>query len=107
LLAEYPQLKQRFSQIAFFLSVGEDDRISPPESVREVAEHLRRSGVRRLELSVHRGGHQLDARDLGKALGWLRAQIFQPGVAQHSPAGDGERLSAMDTAASLAPHRSR
>jgi predicted esterase len=87
LLGEYPTVKERFSQIAFFLSVGEDDRVAPPGSVREVAEHLRRSGVQRLELSVHRGGHRLDARDLSKALGWLRAQIVHRGLDQHPPAG--------------------
>jgi predicted esterase len=75
LLGEFPTVKDRFSQIAFFLSVGEEDRIAPPDSVREVAEHLRRSGVQRLELSVHRGGHRLDVRDLSKALGWLRARL--------------------------------
>jgi len=42
--------------------------------VREVADHLRRSGVQHLEVSVHRGEHRLDTRDLSKALGWLRAQ---------------------------------
>jgi predicted esterase len=61
--------------MAFFLSVGEEDRIAPPAAVREVADHLRRSGVQRLELSVHRGGHRLDARDSSKALRWLRAQM--------------------------------
>jgi predicted esterase len=73
LLREYPQVQQPFSQMAFFLSVGEEDRIAPPASVREVADHLRRSGARRLQLSVHRGGHRLDTRDLDKALRWLRA----------------------------------
>jgi predicted esterase len=74
LLREYPALEERFSQMAFFLSVGEEDRIAPPAAVREVAGHLRRSGAQRLELSVHRGGHRLDAQDLDKALRWLRAQ---------------------------------
>jgi predicted esterase len=75
LLREYPAVKERFAQMAFFLSVGEEDRIAPPAAVREVAGHLRRSGVQHLELSVHRGGHRLDTRDLSKALRWLRAQI--------------------------------
>ena len=74
LLGEFPVVKERFSQIAFFLSVGDADRIAPPESVREVADQLRRSGVQRLEVSVHRGEHRLDTRDLGRALGWFRAQ---------------------------------
>jgi predicted esterase len=77
LLAEFPTVKEPFSQIAFFLSVGAEDRIAPPDSVRDVAAQLRRSGVQRLELSVHRGGHRLDARDLSRALGWLRAQSQQ------------------------------
>src|SRR5690606_17649292 len=85
LLGQFPAVKDRFTQIAFFLSVGEDDRIAPPDAVREVARHLRGSGVRQLELSVHRGGHRLDARELSKALGWLRARI--PGVATGGDAG--------------------
>jgi predicted esterase len=75
LLREFPAAQERFSQMAFFLSVGQEDRIAPPTAVREVADHLRRSGVRRLELSVHRGGHRLDAGDLSKALRWLSAPI--------------------------------
>jgi predicted esterase len=75
LLGEFPAVKERFSQIAFFLSVGEEDRIAPPAAVREVAGHLRRSGVQRLELAVHRGGHRLDPQTLSLALRWLRAQI--------------------------------
>jgi predicted esterase len=75
LLAEYPAVRERFSQIAFFLSVGNDDRISPPAAVRSVAEHLRSSGARQLELSVHRGGHRLDVQDLSKALRWFRTQL--------------------------------
>jgi predicted esterase len=81
LLREYPALEERFSQMAFFLSVGEEDRIAPPAAVREVAGHLRRSGAQRLELSVHRGGHRLDARDLDKALRWLREQASPRGGA--------------------------
>jgi predicted esterase len=73
LLREFPAAKERFSQMAFFLSVGEEDRIAPPAAVREVAAHLRGSGVQHLELSVHRGGHRLDPQDLSKALRWLRA----------------------------------
>ena len=75
LLGEFPTMKERLAQMAFFLSVGEDDRIAPPAAVREVADQLRRSGVRRLKRSVHRGGHRLDARELSKALRWLRAQL--------------------------------
>jgi predicted esterase len=74
LLREFPAAKERFSHIAFFLSGGEEDRIAPPAAVRDVADNLRRSGVQRLELSLHRGGHRLDRRDLSKALRWLRAQ---------------------------------
>jgi predicted esterase len=74
LLGEFPEVKERFSQMAFFLSVGEEDRIAPPAAVREVADHLRRSGVERLELLVHRGGHRLDPQTLSVALRWLRAQ---------------------------------
>jgi predicted esterase len=79
LLTEYPAVRERFSQIAFFLSVGNDDRISPPGAVRSVAEHLRSSGARRVELSVYRGGHRLDVQDLSKALRWFRSQLaLQP-----------------------------
>ncbi|HTV24033.1 MAG TPA: hypothetical protein VMG12_35320, partial [Polyangiaceae bacterium] len=78
LLREFPAAKERFTQVPFFLSVGEEDRISPPDSVRAVANELRRSGVQRVELSVHRGGHRLDPHDLGKALGWLRARSPEP-----------------------------
>jgi hypothetical protein len=75
LLAQYPGARERFSQIAFFLSAGADDRIAPLASVRGVAEHLRRSGVRRLQLSEHTGGHRLDPKDLTLALRWFRASI--------------------------------
>lgn len=74
LLHQYPEVKDRFAQIAFFLSAGRTDRIAPLESVRSVAEGLRRSGVEHLELSVHPGGHQLDKQDLSKALRWFQAQ---------------------------------
>jgi predicted esterase len=75
LLGEYPAVKDRFSQIAYYLSVGEDDRISPPASVRDVAKHLRASGAQRVEVSTHGGGHRLDTRDLSQALRWFRAQL--------------------------------
>lgn len=74
LLGEYPAVQERFSHVAFFLSAGEEDRIAPLESVREVAAQLRQSGAERVELSVHRGGHQLDAKDLTLGLRWLEAQ---------------------------------
>jgi predicted esterase len=74
LLKQYPTVQEPFSQIAFFLSVGTEDRIAPPAAVRSVAEQLRRSGVRHLELSIHPGGHRLDAGDLSKALNWFRTQ---------------------------------
>jgi hypothetical protein len=82
LLQQYPQVKERFSQIAFFLSAGRTDRIAPLEAVQSVAEGLRRSGVEHLELSVHPGGHQLDKQDLSRALRWFHAQ-------QHAPHGAG------------------
>jgi len=50
LLAEFPAVKERPSEMAVFLSVGEEDRIAPPAAVREVADHLRRSGVQQVEL---------------------------------------------------------
>jgi len=75
LLAQYPTVKERFSQIAFFLSAGADDHIAPPTAVRAVAEQLRNSGVKRQQLSVHPGGHRLDVRDLSLALRWFRTQI--------------------------------
>jgi predicted esterase len=75
LLHEYPQVKERFSQIAFYLSAGRTDRIATLDAMRSVAEGLRRSGVEHLELSVHPGGHQLDKQDLGKALRWFQAQL--------------------------------
>jgi predicted esterase len=80
LLTQYPSVRERFSQIAFFLSVGADDRIAPPDSGRQVAEQLRKSGVRQLEVSVHPGGHRLDRRDLAKALHWFRTQ--RPGAGE-------------------------
>jgi predicted esterase len=75
LLAEYPSVRHSFSRIAFFLSAGKDDRIAPLSSVRAVAEHLRGSGVQRLELSEHPGEHRLDPRDLERALRWFQTQI--------------------------------
>jgi predicted esterase len=72
LLAQYPAVRERFSEIAYFLSAGSDDRIAPPAAVRTVAEHLRGSGVKHLELSEHPGDHRLDPRDLAKALRWFR-----------------------------------
>jgi predicted esterase len=75
LLGQYPTVKERFSQIAFFLSAGADDQIAPPTAVRAVAEQLRNSGVKRQQLSVHPGGHRLDVRDLSLALRWFRTQL--------------------------------
>jgi predicted esterase len=75
LLRQYPAAQKRFSQIAIFLSVGDEDRIAPPASVRSVAAQLRQSGVERLELSEYRGGHRLDTRELREALRWFRTQI--------------------------------
>jgi len=75
LLGEYPALQERFSQIAYYLSVGDDDRIAPPSSVRDVAKHLRASGARHVEVSTHPGNHRLDTRDLSQALRWFRAQL--------------------------------
>jgi predicted esterase len=84
LLAEYPNVRERFSQISFFLSVGNDDRISPPGAVRSVAEHLRSSGARSVEVSVYRGGHRLDEQDLSKALRWFRGQLAPQRVPEGS-----------------------
>lgn len=92
LLATYPAVKDRFSEVAFFLSAGEDDRIAPPAAVRSVAEHLRGSGVKRLELSVHHGGHRLDARDLRRALRWFKAQMLGGGRPDASRLVAGQRL---------------
>jgi predicted esterase len=79
LLATYPAVRARFSQIDFFLSAGEEDSIAPLSAVRSVAQGLRSSGARRVELSVHSGGHQLDVRDLSKALRWFRSGMtLQP-----------------------------
>ena len=75
LLGQYPTMKDGFSQIAYYLSVGDDDRIAPPSSVRDVAKHLRASGAQRVELSTHPGGHRLDVGDLSQALRWFRAQL--------------------------------
>jgi hypothetical protein len=75
LLARYPAVKERFSHIAFFLSAGNDDNIAPLSAVRAVAEGLQRSGVERLQLSEHPGGHRLSPRELDKGLRWLREQI--------------------------------
>jgi predicted esterase len=75
LLPLYPTVKQAFSQTAFFLSAGEDDRIAPLDSVQLVADQLRSSGVQRLRLSVHPGEHRLDAQDLSVALRWFRTQL--------------------------------
>jgi predicted esterase len=75
LLGEFPTLKERFPQIAFFLSVGDEDRIAPPEAVRDVARQLRRSGAQHVEVSVHRGGHRLDTQDLDRGLRWFREQL--------------------------------
>lgn len=75
LLHQYPEVKERFSQVAFYLSAGRTDRIATVDAVRSVAQGLRRSGVEHLELSVHPGGHQLDLQDLSKALRWFQAQI--------------------------------
>lgn len=72
LLKEYPALRPSFSQIAFFLSVGKEDRISPASAVREVADALRTAGAERVELSLYPGGHRLDQQELGKALRWFR-----------------------------------
>jgi predicted esterase len=80
LLDRYPAIREPFSQIAFFLSVGDDDSIAPPAAVRAVAEGLRRSGVRHLELSVHPGGHRLDPEDLSRALRWFRSQLGRRGA---------------------------
>jgi predicted esterase len=78
LLGQYPAVQKQFSQIAFFLSAGRDDRIAPLDAVNNVAAGLRRSGVEHLELSVHPGGHRLDTRDLEKALRWFQALLEQP-----------------------------
>lgn len=74
LLAQYPSMKEPLSRMAFYLSAGEDDRIAPPASMRTVAEQLRHAGVRRVELSVHRGEHRLDQQDLRRALRWFWSQ---------------------------------
>ena len=71
LLDRYPTIRDQFSRIAFFLSAGDDDDIATPAAARAVAEGLRRSGVRRLELSVHPGAHRLDTADLSRALRWF------------------------------------
>jgi len=83
LLHQYPEVKDRFAQIAFFLSAGRTDRIAPLEAVRSVAEGLRRSGAEHVELSVHSGGHQLDKQDLSKALRWFQAQLAAQAVRAH------------------------
>lgn len=80
LLAEFPRVKERLSQMAIFLSVGEEARIAPPATAREVAGHLRGSGVQHVEVSVHRGGHRFGVHELGKVLRWLRGEASEKGA---------------------------
>jgi len=75
LLREFPAVQEPFSRIAYYLSVGRDDRIAPPASVRAVADSLRAAGAGPVELSVHAGEHRLDTRDLSRALRWFQAQL--------------------------------
>jgi hypothetical protein len=84
LLGTYPMLKESFSQIAFFLSAGSDDRIAPSAAVRAVAQGLRRSGVERLQVSEHPGEHRLDRRDLDKALRWFQTQVKEEGASSEN-----------------------
>jgi predicted esterase len=74
LLAQYPGIQERFARNAFFLSGGTEDNIAPPAAARAVAQQLHDSGVERLKLSLHRGGHRLDGGDLSQALSWFRMQ---------------------------------
>ena len=71
LLREFPSVARPFSQLAYYLSVGREDRIAPPASVRAVADSLRAAGAGTVELSIHPGEHRLDAQDLSRALRWL------------------------------------
>lgn len=80
LLAEHPSLRARFAQVAYYVSAGDVDGIAPPLSARGVAEGLRRSGARHVELSVHGGGHRLDVGDLERALRWFRTRIDERGA---------------------------
>jgi predicted esterase len=75
LLGQFPAMKSRFAQIAYYVSAGREDRIAPPASARAVADSLRAAGAWRVELSLHAGEHRLDARDASRALGWFRAQL--------------------------------
>jgi predicted esterase len=75
LLGEFPSLAEPFSHIAYYLSVGREDRIAPPDSVRDVASSLRAAGAGAVEVSVHAGEHRLDARDLSRALRWFRSRL--------------------------------
>ena len=78
LLGEFPSVEEPFSAIAYYLSVGRDDRIAPPASVRAVAASLRAAGAGAVELSVYAGEHRLDARDLSRALRWFHTRLEQP-----------------------------
>jgi predicted esterase len=80
LLAQYPSARERWSQIAFFLSAGNDDRVAPLDAVRRVAGGLRSAGVQRVNVSAHPGSHRLDARDLSLGLRWFRAQMGRDGA---------------------------
>jgi predicted esterase len=75
LLREFPATKRSFSQIAYYLSVGRDDRIAPPASVRAVADSLRAAGAGPVEVSVHAGEHRLDTHDLSQALRWFLTRL--------------------------------
>lgn len=78
LLQQFPSVARSFSRLAYYLSVGRDDRIAPPASVRAVAASLRAAGAEAVELSVHAGEHRLDPRDLSRALRWFGAQLERP-----------------------------
>lgn len=71
LLGEFPALRERFAQVAFFLSAGEQDAIAPPAAVGSVAQQLRASGARHVEVATHARGHYLDTQHLGRALRWF------------------------------------
>lgn len=71
IMKTFPQVRDAYASMDFFLSAGGNDIIAPPRVVRRVARRLEKAGAENVYFSRYHGGHDLNTNDLDKALKWF------------------------------------
>ena len=62
-----------FPSTPIFLSHGREDRLATADDTASIAETMQRSGFRSVRAESYDGGHELNMKELARALDWFRS----------------------------------